>query len=110
MSTRISITTSRDDQLAAAAYLSDTLRRLKFPHAFIGGFAWALLGSSRPTEDIDVLIEIKELEKISDLREKLEKFGKNFASAGLKFYYVKACQSIYLLGTSVGTNKTKPGA
>lgn len=46
----ISITTSRDDQLKAAVLLSESLEMLGSPHAFIGGFAWAVLGSSRLTE------------------------------------------------------------
>jgi len=46
----ISITTSRDDQLKAAVLLSESLEVLGSPHAFIGGFAWAVLGSSRLTE------------------------------------------------------------
>ena len=108
MSTKISITTSRECQSIAAASLSDTLNQLHCPHAFIGGFAWALLGSSRPTEmsciqvflitilkhhghiyDIDVLIEVKEL-SIVELRQKLTDLNKKFASTALKIYFVMA--------------------
>ena len=46
----ISVTCSRLDQLKAAAFLSGALNELNIPHAYIGGFAWALLGSSRPTQ------------------------------------------------------------
>lgn len=46
----ISVTTSRTDHSTAAAYLSEALRQLGCPHAYIGGFAWSLLGSSRPTQ------------------------------------------------------------
>jgi hypothetical protein len=38
------------DQSKAAARLSDALHQLNIPHAYIGGFAWALLGSTRPTQ------------------------------------------------------------
>jgi hypothetical protein len=46
----ISITTSRQDQAIAAHALSKLLSELECPHAYIGGFAWSLLGSERPTE------------------------------------------------------------
>ena len=46
----ISLTSSKIDQLKAATFLSNALNELKIPHAYIGGFAWALLGSSRPTQ------------------------------------------------------------
>jgi hypothetical protein len=51
MSARISITTSRDQQAKAAFLLSQYLtEELKCPHAYIGGFAWSLLGNTRATE------------------------------------------------------------
>lgn len=50
MENAISITTSRDAQLEAASLLSKTLTDLGCAHAYIGGFAWALLGSRRLTE------------------------------------------------------------
>jgi hypothetical protein len=30
--------------------VASSLDELKYPHAFIGGFAWSLLGSRRPTQ------------------------------------------------------------
>jgi len=75
-------------QSQAAKALSDTLSNLGCPHAYIGGFAWALLGSERPTQDIDVLIEARN-HNISEIRDKLSAVSKQFAKAGLKLYYVK---------------------
>lgn len=46
----IPITTSREYQESAALSLSNHLNELGCRHAYIGGFAWSLLGSSRPTE------------------------------------------------------------
>jgi hypothetical protein len=46
----ISISTSLDDQTCAAENLSKILTELGYGHAFIGGFAWSLLGSERPTQ------------------------------------------------------------
>ncbi|KAJ7180719.1 hypothetical protein C8R46DRAFT_985749, partial [Mycena filopes] len=89
MAARISITTSKDAQLKAAGALSQALRTLGCPHAYIGGFAWALLGSTRATLDIDVLVEIKDT-NLLELRQKLSEFSKQFASsADLKFYFVQ---------------------
>ncbi|KAF8549498.1 hypothetical protein OG21DRAFT_1447782 [Imleria badia] len=87
MSARISITTSRDQQAKAASLLSQYLTEvLKCPHAYIGGFAWSLLGNTRSTEDIDVLIETT---NVLQLREKLSGLNERFTSAGIKFYFVK---------------------
>jgi len=38
------------DQLRAAKALSDSLSKLGCEHVYIGGFAWVLLGSNRPTK------------------------------------------------------------
>ncbi|PPR02501.1 hypothetical protein CVT24_002050 [Panaeolus cyanescens] len=75
----IAITTSRNDQATAAAKLSDVLEALGCPHAYIGGFAWALLGN--------VLIEVKNID-IQVLRQQLKELNKQFASAGFKLYFV----------------------
>jgi len=85
---KVSVTTSRTDQSQAAKALSDTLSNLGCQHAYIGGFAWALLGSERPTQDIDVLIEARNHD-ITEIRNKLSALSKQFAKAGLKLYYVK---------------------
>ncbi|KAH9474864.1 hypothetical protein JR316_0013332 [Psilocybe cubensis] len=83
----ISITTSSRDQSTAAESLSQYLEQLNCRHAYIGGFAWALLGSRRPTE-INVLVETVNLD-IKTLREKLTELNRQFASAGIKLFYVK---------------------
>lgn len=44
-------------RLEAATALTGILSRHNIPHAFIGGFAFNLLGTSRSTLDIDVIIE-----------------------------------------------------
>jgi hypothetical protein len=107
MASSISITTSNDLQAKAASLLSQYLDdELKCPHAYLGGFAWSLLGNKRPTEispespgtaaeaylfcffhDIDVLIETKNLD-VPKLRQKLESMDERFASAGIKFYFI----------------------
>ena len=47
---RISISTNQEHHLLAALSLSSHLDEFGIKHAYIGGFAWALLGSSRPTQ------------------------------------------------------------
>ncbi|PPQ71407.1 hypothetical protein CVT25_012753 [Psilocybe cyanescens] len=99
MSHSISITTSSRDQSVAALSLSQYLEQLNCRHAYIGGFACALLGSVKPTEismlsvkfslyDIDVLIETQNLD-INTLRKKLTELNRQFASSGIKLFYVK---------------------
>ena len=46
----IRISTNQKDHIAAAKALSQLLDQFGVRHAFIGGFAWSLLGSSRATE------------------------------------------------------------
>ncbi|KAL4076327.1 hypothetical protein J3A83DRAFT_2178016 [Scleroderma citrinum] len=87
-SNTISVTTSILDQSKAATYLSACLELLGCPHAYIGGFAWSLLGSNRPTQDIDVLIDTKNW-RMEDLRQKLLELNSQFASVGIKLYFVK---------------------
>ncbi|KAF9530517.1 hypothetical protein CPB83DRAFT_810353 [Crepidotus variabilis] len=89
MPPQISVTTSRTDQSKAARALSDALNSLGCPHAYIGGFAWALLGSTRPTQDIDVLIEISILE-MEKIHTKLSEISRKFAeSNAIKLFYVQ---------------------
>ncbi|KDR77350.1 hypothetical protein GALMADRAFT_210405 [Galerina marginata CBS 339.88] len=101
MTTLISITTSSKDQLVAASLLSQYLEELGCKHAYIGGFAWALLGSVRPTEIRPffyqqvinlslnyVLVEAKNFD-IKEIRDKLSKHNKQFALAGIKLFFVK---------------------
>ncbi|KAI9061128.1 hypothetical protein FKP32DRAFT_983399 [Trametes sanguinea] len=82
----ISISTNKQDHLAAARALSAIFYKLGVRHAYIGGFAWSLLGSIRPTEDIDVLIQDS---NILELRERLIDLDPHFVDfAGFKLYYV----------------------
>lgn len=50
MSTQISIAISHERLVEAAQLLSSHLLKLGVDHAYIGGFAWSLLGSQRLTE------------------------------------------------------------
>ncbi|KAI0062296.1 hypothetical protein BV25DRAFT_1991595 [Artomyces pyxidatus] len=86
----ISISTSKNDQGRAASVFSKHLNELGYRHAYIGGFAWSLLGSTRPTE-INVLIEVTDVD-IPTLREKIAQLDSHFARAGIKFYFVKEPQ------------------
>ncbi|TBU39757.1 hypothetical protein BD309DRAFT_407402 [Dichomitus squalens] len=46
----ISISTNQKDHMAAAKALTSHLSEWGITYGFIGGFAWSLLGSSRPTD------------------------------------------------------------
>lgn len=71
----------------AASALSDALKILNIPHAFIGGFALNLYGSNRQTIDIDVILDI-DVAQINDfLRPRLIRMNKHFVQSGLKFYF-----------------------
>ncbi|KAK0201708.1 hypothetical protein DFS33DRAFT_1349401 [Desarmillaria ectypa] len=86
----IHITTSHGSQEHAARVLSEMLTELTIRHAYIGGFAWRLLGSARQTEDIDVLIEIpKDSLDLCTLREKMAEIDERFTENVLKFYFVE---------------------
>lgn len=50
MAPQISISLNQKDHIAAAQALSNHLKQRDIRHAYIGGFAWSLLGSERPTE------------------------------------------------------------
>lgn len=81
---------SHSSQEHAARVLSEKLTELSIRHAYIGGFAWRLLGSPRQTEDIDVLIEIPtDTLDLQILREKMAEIDKRFTEAVLKFYFVE---------------------
>ncbi|KAK0449195.1 hypothetical protein EV421DRAFT_1397069 [Armillaria borealis] len=82
----IHTTSNHNSQEHAAQVLSETLTELSIRHAYIGGFAWRLLGSARQTEDIDVLIESPDT---LTLREKMAEIDKRFTDAVLKFYFVE---------------------
>jgi len=59
MSTQISIVNLHERLLQAAQLLSSHLHKLGVDHAYIGGFAWSLLGSQRPTQDVDVMVKVE---------------------------------------------------
>ncbi|KAJ3005132.1 hypothetical protein NUW54_g4481 [Trametes sanguinea] len=123
----ISISTNKQDHLAAARALSAIFYKLGVRHAYIGGFAWSLLGSIRPTEispfpvldavllteadfhpiihDIDVLIQDS---NILELRERLIDLDPHFVDfAGFKLYYVTQCEN-NLSGLVPTTCSSKP--
>ncbi|KAK0221946.1 hypothetical protein IW262DRAFT_941240 [Armillaria fumosa] len=86
----ICTTTNHNSQEHAARVLSEKLTELSIPHAYIGGFAWRLLGSERQTEDIDVLIKTpSDTLDLQMLREKMAEFDERFTDAALKFYFVE---------------------
>lgn len=86
----IRTTTNHNSQEHAARVLSEKLSELSIPHAYIGGFAWRLLGSERQTEDIDVLIKTpSDTLDLQMLREKMAEFDERFTDAALKFYFVE---------------------
>ncbi|KAL7786374.1 hypothetical protein V8C37DRAFT_392127 [Trichoderma ceciliae] len=55
----------REAQRMAASAMSTILTAHHVEHAFISGFAVQTLGSSRPTEDIDIEIDINDSESAS---------------------------------------------
>ena len=108
----ISVTTSQEIQTRAAENVSKLLSALGYRHAFIGGFAWSLLGSRRLTQisvwsichpmlksnlvsfgghDIDILIEKKPGIEFDVLRRQITELDKRFAQAGVQFYFVQVC-------------------
>ncbi|KAK0244324.1 hypothetical protein EDD85DRAFT_807582 [Armillaria nabsnona] len=87
---KIHITMNHNSQEHAARVLSEKLTELSIRHAYIGGFAWRLLGSPRQTEDIDVLIEIPtDTLDLRTLRERMAEIDKRFTETVLKFYFVE---------------------
>ncbi|KAK0464604.1 uncharacterized protein EV420DRAFT_1053050 [Desarmillaria tabescens] len=103
----IHITTSHNSQEHAARVLSEMLIELTIRHAYIGGFAWRLLGSGRQTEDIDVLIEIpKDTLDLWTLREKMAEIDKRFTENVLKFYFVEDIDAFSEDSESQGPDET----
>src|SRR5271156_3851161 len=75
-------------QLEAAHTLCGILTQQGILHAFIGGFAVGLLGSTRPTEDIDAMIDVGDpREIISRIRPLLQEQDSRFSVEGLKLYF-----------------------
>lgn len=88
MANQISITRNAGSQHHAAKALSFALNELKISHVIIGGFVLHLLGSSRHTDDVDMMIDVAP-NKIHDfLRPQLKRSKQHFAELGLKFYHV----------------------
>jgi hypothetical protein len=68
--------------------LSRILTQNGVDHAFIGGFAVKVLGSTRPTTDIDVEINVTEIREIIDrIRPLLVQEDHRFSVEGLKLYF-----------------------
>jgi hypothetical protein len=84
-SVRISYTL--EDQAAAALMLSAALARRGIAHAYIGGFACALLGSERATQDIDVLLAHQGLD-VPALRAELVRESPRFAQNTIKLFFI----------------------
>lgn len=75
-------------QLEAARALSRLLTQQGILHAFIGGFGIRLLGATRPTEDIDMMIDVGDTREIVDrIRPLLQKQDARFSVEGLKLYF-----------------------
>jgi hypothetical protein len=81
------ISYSLEDQAVAALMLSAALARRGIAHAYIGGFACALLGSERATQDIDVLLAHQGL-NVSALRAELVRESPRFAQNTLKLFFI----------------------
>jgi hypothetical protein len=75
-------------QLEAAHTLCGILTQQGILHAFIGGFGIGLLGSTRPTEDIDAMIDVCDSrEIINRIRPLLQEQDSRFSVEGLKLYF-----------------------
>lgn len=88
MAKQISITRNAGAQHHAAKALSSALNELKINHAIIGGFALHLLGSSRHTDDVDMMIDIIPNEIHDFLRPRLRCINQHFVELALKLYHV----------------------
>lgn len=88
MAKQVSITRNVGAQHHAAKAFSSALNELQINHAIIGGFALHLLGSSRQTNDVDVMIDIVPNKIQAFLRPRLKCINKHFAELGLKLYHV----------------------
>ncbi|KIL67782.1 hypothetical protein M378DRAFT_9060 [Amanita muscaria Koide BX008] len=84
----ITVSSLEGDHIQAAGALSRCLLELNYPHAYIGGFAWSLLGSVRPTHDIDILIKLRDDQvDMMTLRDRLAQMDSHFATTPLNFYF-----------------------
>ena len=74
-------------QLEAAHALSRLLTQQGILHAFIGGFGIRLLGATRPTEDIDAMIDVGDTREIVDrIRPLLQKQDARFSVEGYNIH------------------------
>src|SRR5580700_6999170 len=75
-------------QMQAARVLSRILTQQGINHAFIGGFAVNVLGSARPTEDVDVMINVTDpSEIVTKIRPLLQEADSRFSVQALKLYF-----------------------
>ncbi|KAG6812604.1 hypothetical protein H0H92_001955 [Tricholoma furcatifolium] len=78
-----------EDQCVAANTLSPILVQLGYNHCYLGGFALAILGSTRPTHDIDVLVDPITPDQLKAMREKVVQVNPEFESTLLSFSFLK---------------------
>ena len=86
MPKKISISSDRKTSLDAASALSEALKTLEIPHAFLG-FALNLHDSTRRTNDIDILVDITPNKVKAFLRPELSRLNTHFAKTDLNFYF-----------------------
>lgn len=79
-----------DAQRMAAAAMSSILTTHHIEHAFIGGFAVHILGSSRYTEDIDIEIDINESASRQQIIQYLITADSRFSVQGTKLSFAPA--------------------
>ncbi len=84
---QISITTDPRCQSLAAHELSSLLNKLDIRHAVIGGVALRLLGGTRTTEDIDMLMEVPPEQITQVVKPAIVKMSNHFALLGFKMYF-----------------------
>lgn len=83
----IKITNDKGAQVVAARALSSALDTLGVKHAIFGGFAVALYGNMRTTNDIDILVDVAEGEIRDILRGQITQLDQHFVEFGLKYYF-----------------------
>lgn len=88
MANQISISCDPKVQLHAAKAFSSILKELKINHDVIGGFALSLFGSSRHTNDVEILVDLAPNQIRDVLRPQITRINQHFVELGLKFYYV----------------------
>lgn len=61
---------------------------MQINHAVIGGFALSLFGSTRHTEDVDILVDLAPNTIRDFSRPQITRLNPHFVELGLRFYYV----------------------